>query len=150
MYLLCCQILYHHGISMIVPRFTFFTENFVICCDQVTKMFRSGHDCTRTSSARSHGNFGSQAEIEIWVRWKVRKRCYAYTIPLLLAALKVVHEKNWKHLGVQEHFHLPDCLELFWPFWQIMRRVSAYFLTHTHLLLVRDALWELRLPAMKM
>ena len=48
-----CQVLYHHGTSMIVPRFTFFTENFVIRCDQVTKMFRSGHDCTSTSSARS-------------------------------------------------------------------------------------------------
>ena len=43
------QILYHHDVSMIVTRFTFFTENFVIRCDQVTKTFRSGHDCTSTS-----------------------------------------------------------------------------------------------------
>ena len=49
----CCQVLYHKGISMIVSRFTFFTENFVIRCDQVTKMFRSGHDCTSTSSAKT-------------------------------------------------------------------------------------------------
>ena len=26
----------------------------------------------------------------------------------MLAALKVTHEKNWKRLGVLEHFHLPD------------------------------------------
>ena len=36
-----------------VPRFTFFTENFVICSNQITIMFRSGHDCTSASSARS-------------------------------------------------------------------------------------------------
>ena len=30
-----------------------FHENFVICSNQVTKIFRSGHDCTSTSSARS-------------------------------------------------------------------------------------------------
>ena len=27
---------------MIVPRFIFFTENFVICGNQITKIFRSG------------------------------------------------------------------------------------------------------------
>ena len=46
----------------------------------------------------------------------------------LLAALKVIHENNWKRLGVLEHYHLPDFLELFQPFWLIMRRVSSYFL----------------------
>ena len=35
------------------------------------------------------------------------KHC-AYPIPLLLAVLKVFREKNWKRLGVLEHFHPPD------------------------------------------
>ena len=38
---------------MIVSRFTSFAKNFVIHSDEVTKMSRSGHDCTSTSSARS-------------------------------------------------------------------------------------------------
>ena len=72
MYPLWCQIFYHHGILMIVPRFTFFTENLVIRCDQVTKMFRSGHDCTSTSSARSPCYFRLQADITSWVLRKMR------------------------------------------------------------------------------
>ena len=71
LYPLCCQVLYHHGISTIVPRFTFFTENFVNRCNQVTKMFRSGHDCTSTSSARSPFHFRPQADVTI----SVRKSC---------------------------------------------------------------------------
>ena len=42
-------------------------RTFVIRCDQVTKMFRSGHDCTNTSSARSPYYFRLQADITIWV-----------------------------------------------------------------------------------
>ena len=72
LYPLSCQILHHHGISMIVSRFTFFSENFVIRCDQVTEMFRSGHDCTSTSSARRPCYFRPQADIAIWVLRKLR------------------------------------------------------------------------------
>ena len=57
---------------MIVTRLTFFTENFVICGYQVTKNFRSGHDCTSTSSARSPRYFRLEADIAIWVLRKVR------------------------------------------------------------------------------
>ena len=47
------QALHHDYISMIVSRFTTFTENFVICCYQVTKFF-----CTRYDSANGllHGS----------------------------------------------------------------------------------------------
>ena len=34
------QVLHHDCISVIVPRFTTFTENFVICCNQITKILR--------------------------------------------------------------------------------------------------------------
>ena len=60
---------------------------------------------------------------------------------LLVAALKVIHEKNWKRLGVLEHYHPPD---LPWTLLAILadhatglrfllspRRVSSYFSTHT-------------------
>ena len=67
-----CQILYHHGISVIVTRFTSFTESFVIRSDQVSNMFRSGHDCTSTSSARSPCYFRLQADFTIWVLRNVR------------------------------------------------------------------------------
>ena len=69
---LCCQVLYHHGISMIAPGFTFFTKNSVFRCNQATKTFRSGHDCTSTSSARSPCYFRLQADITIWVLRKMR------------------------------------------------------------------------------
>ena len=55
------------SVSMIVPRLTVFTKNLLICSNQVTKMFRSGHDCTSTSSARSPCYFRLQADITIWV-----------------------------------------------------------------------------------
>ena len=57
---------------MIVARFTFFTENLVISSYQVTKIFRSGHDCTSTSSARGPCYFRLQADITISVLRKVR------------------------------------------------------------------------------
>ena len=59
LYPLCCQ---DYSVSMIVSRSTSFTENFVICCYQITKISRSGHDCTSAPSARSPRNFVSQAD----------------------------------------------------------------------------------------
>ena len=79
------------SVSMIVSRFTSFASNFVIRSHQ---FFRSGLDCTSAFSARSPCNLGSQADIAISVIWE--------------AALKVIHEKNWKRLGVLKHIHLPD------------------------------------------
>ena len=69
---LCCQIFFHHGMSMFFLRFTFFTQNFLFCCDQITKIFRSGHDCTSTSSAWTPCCFLVHADITIWVLRKMR------------------------------------------------------------------------------
>ena len=72
------QVLHHDCISMIVSRFTTFTENFVIC------------HCTSTSSARCPCS-GREC-----------KRCaYPSPVPLLLATPLVIHEKNWKCLDPQ-------------------------------------------------
>ena len=46
-----CKILHHDCISMIVSRFTIFTENFVIGCNQITKFFCTMYDSANTSSA---------------------------------------------------------------------------------------------------
>ena len=45
----------------------------MIRCDQITEIFPSWHDCTSTSSARSSCCSCLQADITIWVLWKVRK-----------------------------------------------------------------------------
>ena len=70
MYPLCCQVLIHHGTSMTVPRFTFFTENFVIRSNQVTKMFRPGLHARFLQQALDIFRF--QADIAIRVLRKVR------------------------------------------------------------------------------
>ena len=121
------QVLYHYRVSMIVARFTSFTENFVIRCYSITKVFRCGHDCTSAPSARRPRNLASQADIAISVLREVSEDTMLTPIPHLLAALKVIHEKNWKRLGVLEHYHLQMFVELFEPFWQITQRVSSNF-----------------------
>ena len=65
------KILYHDCVSVIVSRFTFFTENSVICCYQVTKLFCSRHWIASASSARSPCNFGPLADFALWVHREV-------------------------------------------------------------------------------
>ena len=52
------EALHHDCMSMIVSRFTTFTENFVICCNQVTKIFCSGYGVRRCP------NLGGQANTD--------------------------------------------------------------------------------------
>ena len=76
------QVLHHDCTSMIVSRFTSFTDKFVIGCNQITKNF-----CTRfaATSAYPESNFSK--------------------------VLKMVHEKNSRvNLDVQELFHPQDSL----------------------------------------
>ena len=61
------QVLHHYCISMIVSRFTIFTENFVICCYQVTKIFCTRHGSAIASSARCPCNFGPLTDLPISV-----------------------------------------------------------------------------------
>ena len=69
-------------------------------CDQVTKMFRSGHDCTSTSSARSPCYFRLQADIKILgpLESAFLHCAYPNLVPLSLAAPLEVHEMTWKFL----------------------------------------------------
>ena len=61
------QVLHHDCISMIVSRFTTFTENFVICCYQVTKIVCTKHGSANASSARGPCNFGPLTDLAISV-----------------------------------------------------------------------------------
>ena len=100
---------------MIVTRFTFFTENLVICSYQVTKNVRSGHDSANTSSARRPRYLCLQADIAIWVREVIVDTVLARARFHFCSRLHlVIHEKNWKCLdpqaqgfsvALQEQFH---------------------------------------------
>ena len=61
------QVLHHDCISMIVSRFTTFTENFAICCYQVTKIFSTRYGSAIASSARGSCNFGPLTDLAISV-----------------------------------------------------------------------------------
>ena len=61
------QVLHHDCISMIVPKFTSFTDNFVIGCNQITKIFCTRYDSTNASSARCPCNFSPLTDLAISV-----------------------------------------------------------------------------------
>ena len=95
-----------------------------LLCHQVTKIFRSRHDCTSAFSAKSPCYFGSQADITIWVLEKVMKRlssCFTKRtrgcVPMFWNAF--IHKILRK---------------FFQPFWQITQRVSPYSLNATRTL----------------
>ena len=60
------QVLHHDCISVIVSRFTTFTENFVICC-KITKIFCTRYGSANASSARGSCNFGPFTDLAISV-----------------------------------------------------------------------------------
>ena len=68
--------------------------------DQVTKMFRSGHDFTSTSSARSPRYFSSSSRYHNLSPSEIAYLHCAYPnpVPILLAAPLEVHEITWKCL----------------------------------------------------
>ena len=68
---LCSQVLHHDCISWIVSRFTAFTENFVICCYQVTKIFCTRYGSANASSLRGSCNFGPLTDLAISVSREV-------------------------------------------------------------------------------
>ena len=61
------QVLHHDCISVIVSRFKIFTENFVICCYHVTKIFCTRYGSANASSARGSCNFGPLTDVAISV-----------------------------------------------------------------------------------
>ena len=100
----------HDCISMIVSRFTTFTENFVVCCYQVTKIFCTTYGSTNASSARGPCNFVPMTDLAISVFREVSiNTVFAQVLTSLTCGL--LHEKNWRvSLCVQELFHPQDFL----------------------------------------
>ena len=116
------QVMHHDFTSMIVSRFTTFTENFVICCNQITPIL-----CTRYDSAN-----GSSAPGPLWFLFLLEisqfrsfgKRVSTLCLPgSLLADLgsKVIDERNWReslHSGTLSYTRfcwtlaaIPVCLD---------------------------------------
>ena len=95
------QVLHHDCISMIVSRFTSFTENFVICCNRTKKNFCTRYGSANASSARGPCNFGPLADLAISVFKEVS----------INTVLTKIHEKNVRvSLCVQELCHPQDFL----------------------------------------
>ena len=61
------HVLHHDCISVTVPRFTTFTENLVICCNQITINFCTRYDSANASSARGPSNVGPLTDLAILV-----------------------------------------------------------------------------------
>ena len=61
------QVLHHDCISMIVTRFASFTKKFVICCNQITKIFCTRYASAIASSARGPRDLGPLADLAISV-----------------------------------------------------------------------------------
>ena len=139
---LCGQVLHHDCISAIVSRFAIVTENFVIRSYQVTNSFRFGHDCTSTSSARGPRYFRPQTDILILVFREV-------SLPLLLAAPKVIHE-NWKCLDVHAT-GFPVTLQEQFQFLLVLAQGFPVTLhSYSHLFLLLDFPCWSQYPVMKM
>ena len=68
---LSSKILYHDSVPVIVSWFTSLIEDFVIGCNQVTKLFCTRQSFASASSARNPCYFGSQAYVAISVFWEV-------------------------------------------------------------------------------
>ena len=80
-------VLHHDCMSMIVSRFTSFTKNFVICCNQITKIFCTRYGSANASSAQGPCDFGPLADLAISVFREVSMNTVFTQIRTLLAGL---------------------------------------------------------------
>ena len=91
--------------------FAIFTENFVICCYQVTKNFCAKYGSAIASSARGPCNFGPLTDLALSVFREMRINTVLTQNPHVswMWALKILHEKNWRvSLCVHELHHPPN------------------------------------------
>ena len=83
--------MHHNCISMIVSRFTTFTENFEICCNQITKI-----SCTKYDSANASSAWGLVILSSDDLAISVFREMNINTVFTKMWALKILHEKNWR------------------------------------------------------
>ena len=99
LYPLCCQVLYHHGVSTTVSRFTFFTEHLMI-----RKCLNHHKSTLGTTVPMRFLQISQFRSLTKWVKIQ---------IPLLLGALRVVHEETWNHLDNWNIFIFQVVLDFF-------------------------------------
>ena len=90
------QVLHHDCISMIVSRFTTFTENFAICCYQVTEIFSTWYGSANASSARCPCN------LVLWQISQFRslgKWILTLSLPKSSRLLNVSKNTSWEELA---------------------------------------------------
>ena len=126
---LSCQILNHNWISVIVAWLTTFTENLMVCRDQVTKFVCSKYGITCAFPTKSPCNFGSPAYYAISVLRdaSIIGVVFQIPIPFLLARLFLILEKNLRvRASVSEHSSSSRFFsELFQPFKKNVQRVCT-------------------------
>ena len=102
-------VLHHDCISVIVSRFTIVTEDLVICCNQITKIFCTKYCSAIASSARSSCNFSPLTDLAIPVFREVSFNTVFAPNLHFSQTLKMIHEKNLcVSLCVQELCHPQD------------------------------------------
>ena len=101
LYPLCCQVLYH-GTSMIVTRFTSFTENFFDLRLWSHQNFPLWTRLYQHVFCRKPSLFSSLSRYRNVGPSECACRHYAYSnqVPLLLATPLLNHDKNWKCFGI--------------------------------------------------
>ena len=83
------QVLQNDCKSVIVSRFTIVTEDLVICCYQVTKIFSTRYGSTIASSARGPCNFGPLADTHSF-----RSTCSLVTgLPVLMSHSRLTQSR---------------------------------------------------------
>ena len=93
---LSSNILYHYSASTIDSRVTSFTENFVFRRYENNQFFRFLDTTVLVRFRQEFLVISALKQMSVFRHFgKWVKNC-AYTIPLLLAAPKVIHEKNWE------------------------------------------------------
>ena len=126
------QILHHDCISIIVSRFTTFTENFVICCNQITKIFCTRHDSANASSARGPCDFCPLTDLAI----SVFREMSFYTVFVQIRTSRKRRLQRWfmRRTGVWVSVFRNSVIhkifsELLQPFWYVgMARVSPFLI----------------------
>ena len=105
-------ILYHDSVSVIVPRFTSFVEDFVLCCCQVTTIFCSWNRSLIASSARNPRNLGFQGYVAISDFGEVSINT---VLPFLCHHFWSITFRIWvrSFRGMCEHMS-PGSLDLLW------------------------------------
>ena len=125
------QVLHHDCISVIVSRFTFFTKNLVICCNQVTNFFRTSHGFAIASSAWGPCHFGPFKDLTISVSKEMSMNIVLTQILTSLGCglYKTLHEKNWReNLRVLEFHHPPNFPEFLQPLRDLrIQRIAPFY-----------------------